>query len=415
VSTVEITTADLDPGLDAAPPRMPTINSIPSRHEMNVLVEIATAASVAGSGTPQACLLKMLYGRAAGIDPTIALAEIDLIPTQGGIKPTLNARTKVALIRRRELGDVRLVEYDDAHAIVDAWRTDQPDQHYRFEFNDDDMRRAGLHTKNNHRMWPQSMKIARAQGLACNALFQEVFLGLAYTADELGAETDEAGHTLALPPPVDNGIIKRKNDVPPPTITPTEAETAVKQVFYSTTNVATCEACGGPGGEAQHVGKCPDCGRPGRAPLAETRLSSAGSQELLRLKDEIKVLAQTQLKFTREQWRQIRPRFGPENSELNLVQLQRLHRYLRDLWQLTWLHEELRIPSDKWQAALERRGAQTIEQLSQAAALELVGKLTVQISPFNLNKAVAKLNLVLGRSANATDVGGNELLPMALA
>lgn len=379
-------TMTLDPqaaGLAEPTPATPrAVSTIPTRHEINVLTEMANAVSHAGGGSAQAALIKMLFGRELGLSPMVALAEIDLIPTQSGIKPSLNARTQVCIIRRRGLGDIRLIEQTSEGAEVEAWRADDGNRK-RFKFTVEDARRANLLSKDNWRKYPDSMYLARAIAKATKALFQEVFLGLAYTADELGAETDEDGRPVQLIPPPPTGITLKQ---PPAPLTATDAEQVATTVQATVQAIAT--------------------------PAAAPAPAAPPGPDLSRLKDEIRILARDCLQLAPTDWKMIRARFAPDDRpELTPAELQRLHTYLRNLHMLRFCVKELGLTPEQLTTALTKRGATRDVELSETNASELTAKVAQRVTPFKLNKHEMATALQLGRAAPPKDSGGNGLSP----
>ena len=350
---------------------------------MNTLIEYANAFSNSGFGSPQACLVKILFGREIGLPPAIAVSEIDLIPSKAGVKAALNARTQVAMIRRRGLGDVRFVHVDDDGAQVEAWRADD-ERRLTFTFTREEARKADLLGKDNYRKWPQSMFIARALAKANHALFQEVFLGLAYTPDELGANTDENGRLLTLAETADTGV-KRKASP----LTPTVVQEATSEVA-----------------QAMHT-------PPPEPPPPVTDADDVTPAALLR--NQIKTLAAKLLKLTKDEWEKIRPRFASDDShELTIDELQRLKGYLSNLYLIRWAAGDLHIPADALQKVLQRRGATQDTELSEAAAAELAVKLAEKLTPFRRNLACETLAQALGITMTPeASTGGNGSRPAA--
>jgi len=366
--------------LDQPMPEIPrTMSLIPSRTEMNTFIEMATAAAAAGlASSPQAAFVKMLFGRELGLSPLVAVAEIDLIPGPAGVKPALNSRTQIALIRRRELGDIRLVAMTDDGTTVEAWRADRPNEKHQFSFTMKDAEKAGLTRKDNYRKYGPAMYAARATSKAAKALFQETFLGLAYTADELGVETDEDGRALALPPPAETGI-KRKT--PPESFTEKEAD-AIAETVHD--NLATSSESA----PTLNVEVAPPTPPPPDTQLIE----------------DIKLLITKLLKLSPAEWTSIRSRFfGAPGTEPSNAQRMQLRQYLSNLQLIRWLRtDELHIPNDKWQAVLQRRKVTQDIDLGVEEVQALADTLIEKTTPFNVSKLQHRLTILL-RGNNATE------------
>lgn len=196
----------------AAPPAAPLARSalMPTQSEMATMVQISNAIAKSGMSlpkdcrTPEAVFAKVLLGWEHGIGPMSAVNSIYNI--EG--KASLPEEMKVAIIRARKLGDVRTAVVTDQAASVIVTRPDilAP---VEIVFTVDDAVRGGLlrrlpsgeldSSKDNWRKWRKSMLLARARAVACHQYFEEVFTGLPYSPDELGATTDEQGRLIDVP------------------------------------------------------------------------------------------------------------------------------------------------------------------------------------------------------------------------
>lgn len=146
-------------------------------------------------GKKPAVLACILYGRDMGLSPMVALSEVHMIDG----KPTMSA----ALIA----GKVRMVGHkiwrepvyggngtELVGVTAHGERTDGTRDSFTFTL--DMARRAGLAGKQNWKNYPEAMLWARACTQLARMLFSDVFIGSVYTADEMGAETDEDGAVL---------------------------------------------------------------------------------------------------------------------------------------------------------------------------------------------------------------------------
>lgn len=143
--------------------------------------------------TPESIFAKILVGWEHGLGPMTSLHEIHII--EG--KASLPASIKVGIVRQRGIGKIDTKIATAQEAVVEVRRNDWPKGKWmEVKFTIDEAREAELLKKDNWRKYPRSMLLARACDLAVHAYFQEVFMGLPYSPDELGAETDEAGRLI---------------------------------------------------------------------------------------------------------------------------------------------------------------------------------------------------------------------------
>lgn len=132
-------------------------------------------------GNMPAIMACVLTGRALGIDDLTALRWIHVVDG----KATLGAECMVALVRSR--GHSISGSLTDTSATVNARRFDNGDE-FTYTFTIDMAKRAGLTGKGNWQKYPEAMLWARSVSQVCRILFSDVFLGLAYTGEEMGEE-----------------------------------------------------------------------------------------------------------------------------------------------------------------------------------------------------------------------------------
>jgi len=344
------------------PPTPKAIAIIPSRAELETLTEIANAMIAArmplpqNCNTPQALLMKFLFGRELGLPPMVSLHEIDLIEGRAA----MNARTQVAMIRRRQLGDVRLLRQTDTEAAVQAWRADDPDSKFEFIFTMEDAQRAGLADKKVWRKYPRSMLLARATSLATHALFQEVFLGVACTPEELGTDDLDENGRLKFVDTVATSGIQRK---PVAELTTDEAGNIVAESARLAAESAEL--------------------------IAES-VTPAKDREYVTTK--IKTLVKEVLQLSPDDWSKVRRRWTrTDGSKMTFSDLAEMCEYLENLATISWMRDGLAIPADKWQKALERRGAMTLCDLEPVTAADFEEKLAAHFSPFDVAKLRGQL------------------------
>jgi hypothetical protein len=153
-------------------------------------------------GKPENILLAAIAGQDFGWSPAMALRSFNVI--QG--VPSLKPEVMLALVRRA--GHSVSGEVTEDAATIVGKRADSGDM-MTVTYGMDDARRAGLLNKQNWKNHPKDMMWARAVSALCRRLFADVTLGAAYTADELGADTDadnnplNIGHIQHQPDPED--------------------------------------------------------------------------------------------------------------------------------------------------------------------------------------------------------------------
>lgn len=136
----------------------------------------------------------ILYGRDQGLSPMVALSEIHMVDG----KPTMSAALIAGKVRMAGHKVWREAVYDGQNNVVGITAHGERLDGTRdsFTFTLDMARRAGLAGKHNWKAYPEAMLWARACTQLARMLFSDVFIGSVYTADEMGAETDEDGAVL---------------------------------------------------------------------------------------------------------------------------------------------------------------------------------------------------------------------------
>lgn len=170
----------------------------------------ATTAQIA------ACILT---GKELGLDPMAALRSIDIIRGT----PALRAATLRALVQQQG-HSIWVVEQTDTRAIVrarragtsevmeSAWTIDRARKLRIQGFNNPD---------GNWQRQPANMLVARATAEASRWCASDAILGLAYVAEELADEPDDAGQGApgvppARPAPPQRTTRRRTNSTPVP-------------------------------------------------------------------------------------------------------------------------------------------------------------------------------------------------------
>lgn len=131
---------------------------------------------------PANVLLAMEYGHALGLDTVTAIQSVHVI--EG--KPTASAQLIGGLVRRA--GHRLRVTGDDTRAIAEIVRRDDPDFTFRSEWTIARAQAAGLTGKGPWKSYPAAMLKARAITEVARDACPEALAGVAYTAEELGAD-----------------------------------------------------------------------------------------------------------------------------------------------------------------------------------------------------------------------------------
>jgi len=148
--------------------------------------------------TPSQAMMVILKGRELGIPMVRSLEGIDVISGRTAVKSEL----QLAMIFQNCPGAV--VEYKHSDEKYCTVRTKRPLHAWQeFTFTMEDARRAGLLGKSNWKKYPKNMLRWRAVSDMASAVYPDAIAGLSYTFDDLGADVDEAGDVVLLPPKKD--------------------------------------------------------------------------------------------------------------------------------------------------------------------------------------------------------------------
>lgn len=169
--------------------------------------------------SPGKVMLVVETGVMLGLHPMAALQGIDIIEGTPTIKPALMS----ALIRQAghslRIVQTGSVETGDLAVTATGVRSDDPDHPYAYTWTPFDALRAGLiesyqqdangvwkvraRDKNGNALpWERyTPRLCRWRALSdtASAGFEDVLMGMHYTAEELGAAVDQNGAPLALP------------------------------------------------------------------------------------------------------------------------------------------------------------------------------------------------------------------------
>lgn len=187
-------TGDLVPTTQQA---VPTGTDLPTLIRVSEMLAQSDLVPAAYRGKPANVLLASMAGQSFGWDPTMSMRSFTVIQGQ----PTMKPEIMMALVRRA--GHSVTGETSATGATVTGTRADTGDT-MTVKFTEADARQAGLLGKGAWKTYPEAMFWARAVSKLCRMLFQDVTLGCAYTAEELGSS-----QPAAQPAGVDPSTAKR--------------------------------------------------------------------------------------------------------------------------------------------------------------------------------------------------------------
>lgn len=369
---------------------MPTaLTMIPSQHEMKVLTTIANTAASSGMplppscSTPQACMVKMLYGREMGLPPMTSLYEIDLIEGTG----SLPARIMIALVRRRGLGEITPIENTHEKATIKVTSARFPDKEWEFTFSLEDAKRAELLGRKVWIKYPKDMLHNRVVSQACRIVFPEIFTGIAYTSEELGSDDYpiEDAEDIEFVDTAQTTGIKRKDKG-----NAIDIDVEVKDVLT-----------------------------PEQPPVMEPEVKDVAAEQVQEMKDQpdlhrervmdtIKLYISKVLKFTPDEFNAIKEMFKREDGKkLSVYELGLLRDHLDWIRKIEWMRKNLGMADDKWNKMLEGKGVSKLSQLGRKDIREMAEKLSTRVTPFNHKKYKAEINQLLGIEVTQ-EPAGNE-------
>lgn len=360
------------------PPR--ELSLLPSRSELEVFIDLANNLAVGFAVSKSVALAKMLYGREVGIGPMVALQEIHMIEN----KCSLSAASMIALIRRRKLGEAIVLETSPLIARVKFSRPGMDDQIIELALEQAHARRLHLSSagkiKSNWQNHPASMLLARVFSFGCKAMFQDIFLGLSITPDELGADTDENGT------PIDFSSLGSSSSADPIQVKKSVESTAVtvEQAEEVATNVQAS------------IRTPPDPPPIVSYPIQPTEESSRRESLGLRLK----MLAE-RLELSQEHLKRIASKFksGGPQSKATTNELAEIVSFVSLIGEIRFCVSQLSIVPSQWISVLAKRGVREDINLTPQQAEELHEKLVKQVTPFLIDKFRAETAFKGGNNA----------------
>jgi len=176
------------------------VTLFPTQAEWAMLKEQATMAVKSGLlpravDTPEKAIIIALKGRELGIPPMQAFSHIHIVDG----KPTMSAEMMLALIYKNAAGAVvNYVESTDKKCAIEARRHGH--NAAIFTYTIEEAKLAGLLNKKNWQSYPAAMLRARAVAIVARAVFPDAIQGCSHTPEELGAEVNDEGEVIVVPP-----------------------------------------------------------------------------------------------------------------------------------------------------------------------------------------------------------------------
>jgi hypothetical protein len=167
-------------------------DNLPERMEYSKALAASDLLPKQYRNNPANVLVAVEYGRALGLEPMAAIQGIHVV--EG--KPTASAQLIGALVRNA--GHRLRVVGDDTQATATIRRADDPDFEFTATWSIQRAAKANLTGKGVWKSYPAAMLKARAITEVARDACPEVLAGVAYTAEEIGADDTPA----PTPPPV---------------------------------------------------------------------------------------------------------------------------------------------------------------------------------------------------------------------
>jgi hypothetical protein len=128
---------------------------------------------------PAAVMATILRGHELGVTAMHSLQQIDFIDN----RPALRAELMRALVQSK--GHEIWTEEYTITTVTLCGRRAGTDHVQKVTWTADDVKRADLAGKANHRKYPRAMLLARATGELCRLAFADVLAGMSYTLEEV--------------------------------------------------------------------------------------------------------------------------------------------------------------------------------------------------------------------------------------
>lgn len=143
--------------------------------------------------TPEAAAIIFLKGREIGMPYMVAVAHIHIING----KPTMSAEMMQSLARKNLPGLViNILKSDDLSAEIEFTRPERGSTKFVSKFTIENAKTAQLTGKEVWKQYPAAMLFSRAISAGLRKICPDALMGISYTPEELGANTDHEGNVI---------------------------------------------------------------------------------------------------------------------------------------------------------------------------------------------------------------------------
>ncbi len=178
-----------DKSLAVIPRTLEEVNSLSELLGKSTLLPDALRGKVADIA------VSILAGQELGIPPMAAIRGVHVV--QG--KPVLSADTMVGLVLASGLCEYfQCVEETDTRVTYEAKRRGAP-MPQRCSWSSEDTKRAGLNTKETHRLYPRAMMKARCKAILARDLWPDVLAGVSSTEEITSTPRTAPAEIPAMP------------------------------------------------------------------------------------------------------------------------------------------------------------------------------------------------------------------------
>jgi hypothetical protein len=170
-----------------------TVQYKPTDLDTNTLGQIMVKSGFFKDTKDEAqAIVKILYGREIGFGPITSMMNVYIVDG----RPSLSAQIMAAAIQKSKRYHYRVRTWTATECRIAFF--DGSESLGESSFSMAEAATAKLSTKDNWVKYPKSMLWARAMSLGARAYCSEVFGGVIYTPDELGAEVNDEGHVIEV-------------------------------------------------------------------------------------------------------------------------------------------------------------------------------------------------------------------------
>jgi hypothetical protein len=156
------------------------------------------------------CGVKIMAGAAWGIDPFTAMSGIHIISN----KPSVSAGLMAAAVKGHPKYDYRVRARTGVECRIEFF--EGAESLGVSEFTVEMAGRAGLLNNPTWKKFPEAMLFARAMSAGVRTFCPDVFTASVYTAEELGAVTDDDGNIIDVPSRVERPVERPALEAPAP-------------------------------------------------------------------------------------------------------------------------------------------------------------------------------------------------------